>query len=44
MGELRLQGVEIEHGPVSQTGAAGAMMSVYFRDPDENLLEVACYV
>lgn len=42
--ELRLRGVEIECGPVPQTGATGEMRSVYFRDPDENLVEVACYV
>ena len=42
--ELRLRGVEIEYGPVPQTGATGEMTSVYFRDPDENLVEVACYV
>jgi catechol 2,3-dioxygenase-like lactoylglutathione lyase family enzyme len=42
--ELRLQGVEIEQGPVPQTCAAGEMMSVYFRDPDKNLVEVACRV
>lgn len=41
---LRLQGVEREQGPVPQTGATGAMMSVYFRDPDENLIEIACPV
>ena len=35
--------VAIELGPVPQTGARGAMMSVYFRDPDENLVEVASY-
>jgi catechol 2,3-dioxygenase-like lactoylglutathione lyase family enzyme len=40
---LRLQDVEIEQGPVAQTGAAGMMMSVYFRDPDGNLIEIACY-
>jgi catechol 2,3-dioxygenase-like lactoylglutathione lyase family enzyme len=40
---LRLEGVEIEHGPVPQTGAAGKMVSVYFRDPDGNLVELACY-
>jgi catechol 2,3-dioxygenase-like lactoylglutathione lyase family enzyme len=40
---LQLQGVDIEHGPVPQIGAAGKMMSVYFRDPDRNLIEVACY-
>ncbi len=36
-------GVAIEHGPVAQTGALGAMSSVYFRDPDGNLIEVAEY-
>lgn len=40
---LRLQGIDIEQGPVPQVGALGEMMSVYFRDPDENLIEVACY-
>jgi len=28
---------------VPQTGARGEMASVYFRDPDMNLIEVACY-
>lgn len=36
-------GVAIEHGPVAQTGALGSMRSVYFRDPDGNLIEVAIY-
>lgn len=35
--------VEVELGPVPQTGARGAMTSVYFRDPDGNLVEVARY-
>ena len=35
--------VEIELGPMPQTGARGAMTSVYFRDPDENLVEIARY-
>ena len=35
--------VEIVHGPVPQNGACGAMRSVYFRDPDGNLVEVANY-
>jgi catechol 2,3-dioxygenase-like lactoylglutathione lyase family enzyme len=42
--ELRQHGIQIEEGPVRQTGATGEMMSVYFRDPDENLIEVACYL
>ena len=38
---LNHQGVQIEEGPVPRTGATGAIMSVYLRDPDNNLLEVA---
>jgi catechol 2,3-dioxygenase-like lactoylglutathione lyase family enzyme len=34
-------GVAIEEGPVERTGAAGPIESVYFRDPDGNLLEVS---
>lgn len=36
-------GVAIELGPVPRQGALGPMMSVYFRDPDGNLVEVARY-
>jgi catechol 2,3-dioxygenase-like lactoylglutathione lyase family enzyme len=35
--------VAVELGPVARTGALGAMTSIYFRDPDENLVEIACY-
>lgn len=38
---LNACGVEIEEGPVSRSGAAGILESVYFRDPDGNLVEVS---
>lgn len=41
---LEAEGVAIEAGPVSRTGALGAIRSVYFRDPDGNLVEVAEYL
>ena len=37
-------GVEIIEGPISRTGAVGRLESVYFRDPDGNLVEVSNYV
>ena len=40
---LQACGVEIEAGPVARTGAVGPIQSVYFRDPDGNLIEVARY-
>ncbi len=33
--------IEIIQGPVARTGATGPLQSVYFRDPDGNLIEVA---
>ncbi len=42
--QVRKQGVEIIEGPVDKTGAQGAIISFYFRDPDLNLIEVANYV
>ena len=41
--ELKEQGVVIIEGPVDKTGALGPMKSVYFRDPDGNLIEVSNY-
>ena len=40
---LRACGVEILEGPVPRTGARGPIVSVYFRDPDANLIEVSNY-
>jgi catechol 2,3-dioxygenase-like lactoylglutathione lyase family enzyme len=40
---LRASGVEIIEGPVARTGAMGAITSLYLRDPDGNLLEIANY-
>jgi len=36
-------GVTIVEGPVVRTGATGPIRSVYFRDPDLNLIEVSSY-
>ena len=41
---LRRCGVEIIEGPVKRTGATGSITSVYFRDPDLNLIEVSNYL
>ncbi|MDX2065408.1 MAG: VOC family protein [Fimbriimonadaceae bacterium] len=36
--------VPVLQGPVIRTGALGPLRSVYFRDPDGNLIEVSEYV
>ncbi len=36
-------GVAVVDGPGVRTGALGKMRSVYFRDPDRNLIEVSNY-
>jgi catechol 2,3-dioxygenase-like lactoylglutathione lyase family enzyme len=38
---IRSCGVQILEGPVSRTGAAGPIESVYVRDPDGNLIEIS---
>ena len=40
---LRSCGVAIIEGPVAKTGARGPIRSVYFRDPDFNLVEISTY-
>ena len=34
-------GIEIIQGPVERTGASSQLISIYFRDPELNLIEVA---
>jgi catechol 2,3-dioxygenase-like lactoylglutathione lyase family enzyme len=41
--KLKAEHVVIIDGPVDRTGALGPMKSVYFRDPDGNLIEVSNY-
>jgi catechol 2,3-dioxygenase-like lactoylglutathione lyase family enzyme len=38
---LTAHGVPILEGPVARTGAEGPILSVYFRDPDGNLIEIS---
>ena len=40
---LAVCGVPVVEGPVARTGALGPITSVYFRDPDGNLIEVSAY-
>ena len=38
---LEGSGVDIIEGPITRTGATGDLRSIYFRDPDGNLIELS---
>ena len=39
--ELKAHDLPVEQGPVKRAGASGELLSVYVRDPDGNLIEIA---
>ncbi len=41
MAHLSSCNVDVIEGPVQRTGATGPILSIYFRDPDMNLIEVS---
>ena len=43
MEHLAACNIPVIEGPVNRTGAIGKIVSVYFRDPDGNLIEVSNY-
>ena len=43
IGHLHDNGVQILQGPIEKAGALGPIQSVYCRDPDGNLIEIASY-
>ena len=43
MSHLEICGVKIIEGPLERTGALGPMISIYIRDPDQNLIEISAY-
>ncbi|MCO6383067.1 VOC family protein [Oceanicola sp. 502str15] len=43
LAKLAEENVEVVEGPVAKSGALGPITSVYFNDPDGNLIEVSRY-
>jgi catechol 2,3-dioxygenase-like lactoylglutathione lyase family enzyme len=41
--QLKNEQIEILEGPILKSGATGKITSVYFTDPDRNLVEVSTY-
>jgi len=41
--KLAAEGIQIVEGPVQKTGARGPITSIYFNDPDGNLIEISRY-
>jgi catechol 2,3-dioxygenase-like lactoylglutathione lyase family enzyme len=42
--ELSENKIPVLTGPVERTGAKGKIISIYLRDPDENLIEISNYL
>jgi catechol 2,3-dioxygenase-like lactoylglutathione lyase family enzyme len=43
LAHLSSHDILIELGPMKRNGALGSMTSIYFRDPDQNLVEISRY-
>ncbi len=43
LAHLKAENVPVVEGPVAKSGAQGPITSVYFNDPDGNLIEVSRY-
>jgi extradiol dioxygenase family protein len=43
LARLKAGNVALEEGPVQRWGAHGTGTSIYFRDPEENLIEARYY-